>query len=59
MSRHIEGKKLDKTVWNLLNFNALVKYHVKVILKLDKTIWNLIFTVYKRLCATKDDEPFR
>ncbi|XP_076896489.1 actin-related protein 2/3 complex subunit 2B-like [Bidens hawaiensis] len=28
-ARHIEGKKLDKTVWNLLNFNALVKYHVK------------------------------
>ncbi|XP_024983313.1 actin-related protein 2/3 complex subunit 2B [Cynara cardunculus var. scolymus] len=27
--RHVEGKKLDKTVWNLLNFNALVKYHVK------------------------------
>ncbi|GER46257.1 actin-related protein 2/3 complex subunit [Striga asiatica] len=23
------GKKLDKTVWNLLNFYALVKYHVK------------------------------
>ncbi|KAK1413649.1 hypothetical protein QVD17_35425 [Tagetes erecta] len=28
-ARHIEGKKLDKTVWNLLNFYALVKYHVK------------------------------
>ncbi|PWA93673.1 actin-related protein C2B [Artemisia annua] len=28
-SRHVEGKKLDKIVWNLLNFNALVKYHVK------------------------------
>ncbi|GKB11415.1 actin-related protein 2/3 complex subunit 2B isoform X1, partial [Tanacetum coccineum] len=28
-SHHVEGKKLDKTVWNLLNFNALVKYHVK------------------------------
>nr|XP_043611123.1 actin-related protein 2/3 complex subunit 2B [Erigeron canadensis] len=28
-ARHVEGKKLDKTVWNLLNFNALVKYHVK------------------------------
>lgn len=31
-ARHIEGKKLDKTVWNLLNFYALVKYHVKVTL---------------------------
>ncbi|GAA0157340.1 hypothetical protein LIER_14628 [Lithospermum erythrorhizon] len=28
-SRHVEGKKLDKTVWNLLNFCAFVKYHVK------------------------------
>ncbi|KAI8566531.1 hypothetical protein RHMOL_Rhmol02G0047700 [Rhododendron molle] len=28
-SRHIEGKRLDKTVWSLLNFNAFVKYHVK------------------------------
>ncbi|XP_031276642.1 actin-related protein 2/3 complex subunit 2B isoform X4 [Pistacia vera] len=26
---HIEGKRLDKTVWNLLNFYAYVKYHVK------------------------------
>ncbi|PIN17917.1 Actin-related protein Arp2/3 complex, subunit ARPC2 [Handroanthus impetiginosus] len=29
MSRHVKGKKLDKTVWNLLNFYAFVKYHVK------------------------------
>ena len=28
--RHVEGKRLDKTVWNLLNFYAFVKYHVKV-----------------------------
>ncbi|KAJ4722780.1 Arp2/3 complex 34 kDa subunit [Melia azedarach] len=26
---HIEGKRLDKTVWSLLNFYAYVKYHVK------------------------------
>ncbi|KAK7243041.1 hypothetical protein RIF29_37825 [Crotalaria pallida] len=26
---HIEGKRLDKTIWNLLNFNAYVQYHVK------------------------------
>ncbi|XP_038883851.1 actin-related protein 2/3 complex subunit 2B isoform X2 [Benincasa hispida] len=26
---HVEGKRLDKTVWSLLNFNAYVKYHVK------------------------------
>ncbi|XP_010542958.1 PREDICTED: actin-related protein 2/3 complex subunit 2B [Tarenaya hassleriana] len=29
-SRHIEGgKRLDNTVWNLLNFYAYVKYHIK------------------------------
>ncbi|GAU25289.1 hypothetical protein TSUD_18020 [Trifolium subterraneum] len=28
-SRHVEGNRLDKTVWNLLNFNANVRYHVK------------------------------
>ncbi|CAA0374344.1 Arp2/3 complex subunit 2/4 [Arabidopsis thaliana x Arabidopsis arenosa] len=28
-SRHIEGKRLDKTVWNLLNFYACAKYHIK------------------------------
>ncbi|KAH7573180.1 hypothetical protein ACOSP7_006647 [Xanthoceras sorbifolium] len=27
--RHIRGKRLEKTVWNLLNFYAYVKYHVK------------------------------
>ncbi|KAI9194706.1 hypothetical protein LWI28_008465 [Acer negundo] len=27
--RHIKGKRLDKTAWNLLNFYAYVKYHVK------------------------------
>ncbi|XP_077250817.1 actin-related protein C2B isoform X2 [Tasmannia lanceolata] len=28
-SRHVEGAKLDNTVWSLLNFYAYVKYHVK------------------------------
>ncbi|CAF2289164.1 unnamed protein product [Brassica rapa subsp. narinosa] len=28
-SRHVEGKRLDKTVWNLLNFYAYVEYHIK------------------------------
>ncbi|KAJ6719369.1 ACTIN-RELATED PROTEIN 2/3 COMPLEX SUBUNIT 2B [Salix purpurea] len=28
-SCHVEGKKLDKTVWSLLNFYAYVKKHVK------------------------------
>lgn len=38
MARHVEGKKLEKTVWNLLNFNALVKYHVKVTSELLLTL---------------------
>ncbi|KAF8014352.1 hypothetical protein BT93_H0252 [Corymbia citriodora subsp. variegata] len=29
LPRHVKGKRLDKTVWNLLNFYAFVKYHVK------------------------------
>ncbi|PKI54833.1 hypothetical protein CRG98_024784 [Punica granatum] len=28
-SHHVKGKRLDKTVWSLLNFHAFVKYHVK------------------------------
>ncbi|KAF0921771.1 hypothetical protein E2562_017032 [Oryza meyeriana var. granulata] len=27
--RHVEGKKLDTTVWSLLTFHAYVSYHVK------------------------------
>ncbi|KAK4793496.1 hypothetical protein SAY86_023931 [Trapa natans] len=27
--RHVEGKKLDQTVWNLSTFHAYVSYHVK------------------------------
>ncbi|KAM7524762.1 hypothetical protein LguiA_014664 [Lonicera macranthoides] len=27
--RHVDGKKLDKTVWNLSTFHAYVSYHVK------------------------------
>ncbi|KAL5997604.1 Actin-related protein 2/3 complex subunit 2A [Asimina triloba] len=27
--RHVEGRKLDRTVWNLLTFHAYVSYHVK------------------------------
>ncbi|CAL5412777.1 unnamed protein product [Camellia sinensis] len=29
--RHVEGKKLDKTVWNLSTFHAYVNYHVKAL----------------------------
>ncbi|XP_068658645.1 actin-related protein 2/3 complex subunit 2A [Aristolochia californica] len=28
-SRHVEGRKLDRTVWSLLTFHAYVSYHVK------------------------------
>ncbi|XP_047168281.1 actin-related protein 2/3 complex subunit 2B isoform X2 [Vigna umbellata] len=28
-SRHVEGNRLDKTVWSLLNFSTYVRYHVK------------------------------
>ncbi|KAJ8756279.1 hypothetical protein K2173_025091 [Erythroxylum novogranatense] len=28
-TRHVEGKKLDRTVWNLSTFHAYVSYHVK------------------------------
>ncbi|XP_065862997.1 actin-related protein 2/3 complex subunit 2B isoform X2 [Euphorbia lathyris] len=30
---HVEGKKLDKTIWSLLNFYACVKNHVKILHK--------------------------
>jgi hypothetical protein len=29
--QHVEGKRLDKTVWSLLTFHAYVSYHVKVL----------------------------
>ncbi|KAG5108094.1 hypothetical protein JHK84_045001 [Glycine max] len=29
--RHVEGQKLDRTVWNLSTFHAYVSYHVKLI----------------------------
>ncbi|KAK3414824.1 hypothetical protein EUGRSUZ_H00135 [Eucalyptus grandis] len=29
LPHHVKGKRLDKIVWNLLNFYAFVKYHVK------------------------------
>ncbi|MBA0787976.1 hypothetical protein Gotri_025115 [Gossypium trilobum] len=30
LPRHVEGRKLDRTVWNLSTFHAYVNYHVKV-----------------------------
>ncbi|CAN1775602.1 Actin-related protein 2/3 complex subunit 2B [Linum perenne] len=32
-SRHVQGKRLEKTVWSLLNFYAYVKNHIKVLHK--------------------------
>ncbi|KAK5774894.1 hypothetical protein PVK06_042756 [Gossypium arboreum] len=29
LPRHVEGRKLDRTVWNLSTFHAYVNYHVK------------------------------
>ena len=34
--RHVEGKKLDHTVWSLSTFHAYVSYHVKVRFLLPK-----------------------
>ncbi|GJN02371.1 hypothetical protein PR202_ga19714 [Eleusine coracana subsp. coracana] len=31
LSRHVKGKRAAKTAWILLNFQAYVKYHIKVI----------------------------
>ncbi|KAF9592219.1 hypothetical protein IFM89_012795 [Coptis chinensis] len=28
-AHHVEGRKLDRTVWSLLTFHAYVSYHVK------------------------------
>lgn len=30
LPRHVEGQRLDRTVWNLSTFHAYVSYHVKV-----------------------------
>jgi hypothetical protein len=30
LSRHVRGKRAAKTAWILLNFQAYVKYHIKV-----------------------------
>ncbi|KAL6531073.1 Actin-related protein 2/3 complex subunit 2A [Orobanche hederae] len=30
LPRHVEGRKLDKTVWSLSTFRAYVSYHVKI-----------------------------
>ncbi|KAF6135226.1 hypothetical protein GIB67_035297 [Kingdonia uniflora] len=43
--RHVEGRKLDKTVWSLLTFHAYVSYHVKMVAKLGYPL-DLPSTIY-------------
>lgn len=73
-SRHIEGNRLDKTVWNLLNFNANVRYHVKVTIttiilfhkdyfQLKTTFFltystDICTTEHQRFHSEKDEETF-
>ena len=49
--RHVEGKKLDRTVWNLLTFHAYVSYHVKV------RPFNLVSFVYIELLSYYQQLP--
>ncbi|KAF2314015.1 hypothetical protein GH714_021531 [Hevea brasiliensis] len=51
-SRHVEGKKLDKTVWSLLNFYAYVKNHIKctrgfIQRRMQKRLENLVEVLHK------------
>ncbi|KAK2985210.1 hypothetical protein RJ640_010499, partial [Escallonia rubra] len=57
-SRHVEGKKLDKTVWGLLNFYSLVKYHVKctrgfIQRRIRKRLQNLVEVIKSKLLNLK------
>ncbi|WJX10785.1 hypothetical protein P8452_01466 [Trifolium repens] len=51
-SRHVEGNRLEKTVWNLLNFNANVRYHVKstkgfIHRRMRKRLENLVLVLHQ------------
>ncbi|KAG8077419.1 hypothetical protein GUJ93_ZPchr0007g4389 [Zizania palustris] len=59
--RHVEGKKLDKTVWSLLTFHAYVSYHVKVIRYLFLMFctfvsWSILIKYYSAsvICGSTD-----
>nr|KYP55054.1 putative actin-related protein 2/3 complex subunit 2 [Cajanus cajan] len=43
--RHVEGQKLDRTVWNLSTFHAYVSYHVKNKRGTDKKCWERVYDV--------------
>ncbi|KAK9931242.1 hypothetical protein M0R45_018528 [Rubus argutus] len=52
-SWHVKGKKLDKTVWSLLNFYAYVKFHVKstrsfIQRRMRKRLEGLVELLHKR-----------
>ncbi|CAH2059609.1 unnamed protein product [Thlaspi arvense] len=64
-SRHVEGKRLDKTVWNLLNFYAYVKYHIKcsrgyiqrrMRKRMDSLVKLLVNTSLEEEAAQKENE---
>lgn len=49
--RHVEGKKLDRTVWSLSTFHAYVSYHVKVRFLYPKFVYSCFFCLeVVRLC---------
>lgn len=70
-SRHVEGKRLDKTVWNLLNFNTYVRNHVKVTMtikycfittisswKFKISLTNICSAEHERFHSQKDEETY-
>ncbi|XP_024192423.1 actin-related protein 2/3 complex subunit 2B isoform X2 [Rosa chinensis] len=59
--RHVKGKKLDKTVWSLLNFYAYVKFHVKstrsfIQRRMRKRLEGLVELLHKRNIKVEDEE---
>ncbi|KAG8474468.1 hypothetical protein CXB51_031438 [Gossypium anomalum] len=51
LPRHVEGRKLDRTVWNLSTFHAYVNYHVKELKGASRicaflTHWHMLRRVY-------------
>ncbi|KAJ6430253.1 hypothetical protein OIU84_021625 [Salix udensis] len=63
-SRHVEDKKLDKTVWSLLNFYAYVKKHVKctrgfIQRRMQKRLESLVEVLHKEKLEEKEDVKFK
>ncbi|CAL8990085.1 unnamed protein product [Prunus brigantina] len=60
-SSHVKGKRLDKTVWSLLNFYAYVKYHVKstrsfIQRRMRKRLQRLVEVLHKRSMQEEEKE---